>query len=68
MAKSDDQGAGRKASDRGTSQFSESGSRKEVEHNRGERARGLTDAQHESGQEAHESSTRSREVKKSSAR
>lgn len=59
-ARSNESGAGRSGSDRGTSQFSESSRREEAERNRGEVARGLTDTQHETGQEAHESSTDSR--------
>jgi hypothetical protein len=52
--------SGRKGSDRGTSQFSESSRREDAERQKGQVARGKTESQGETAQTAHEASTRSR--------
>ncbi|HEX2095328.1 MAG TPA: hypothetical protein VHG28_23230 [Longimicrobiaceae bacterium] len=62
MGRGQQEGAGRSGTERGTSQFSESSSRKEAEQNTGEAARGLTDTQHETRRNARESAGRSRDT------
>ena len=56
--------AGRKGSERGTSQYSESSRRKDAEEQRGDIARGKTESQKDSAQTAHEASTNSQRVAK----
>ena len=59
-AGSDESGAGRAGSDRGTSQHAESGRREDAEENVGKKARGRLDAERETARDAHESTGRSR--------
>lgn len=54
--------AGRKESDRGTSQFSESSRREDADQQRGHIARGKNESQAESAQTAREASTKSQRV------
>lgn len=59
-ANSDDSGAGRSGSDRGTSQYAESSRRETAEDSVGKKARGRLDSEQEIARDEHESTGRSR--------